>query len=84
MQGLRSLQIEEQAKEIQKRVGELGKHVGAHEMFMQKLGSSLGTTVNHYNAAHKELKKMDKDVVKIAGTDASVEPVLLDKPVYDD
>jgi DNA recombination protein RmuC len=83
LQGLRSLQIEGQAKEIQKRVGELGKHVAAHESFMQKLGSSLGTTVNHYNAAHKELKKMDKDVVKIAGTDPAVDPLLLDKPRED-
>jgi DNA recombination protein RmuC len=47
---------------------------------MQKLGSSLGTTVNHFNNAHKELKKVDKDVVKIARTSASVEPLLLDKP----
>ncbi len=74
------MQIEGQAKEIQKRVGELGKHIAAHETFMQKLGGSLGTTVNHFNSAHKELKKMDKDVVKIAGTTDSVEPVLLDKP----
>lgn len=80
LQGLRSLQIEEQAKEIQKRVGELSKHIAAHETFMQKLGNSLGTTVNHYNAAHKELNKMDKDVVKIAGTEPSVDPILLDKP----
>src|SRR6185369_16836312 len=42
MQGLKSLQIEEQAKDIQKRVGELGKHIAAHETFMQKLGNSLG------------------------------------------
>lgn len=83
MQGLRSLQIEEQAKEIQKRVGELGKHIAAHESYMQKLGSSLGTTVNHFNTAHKELKKMDKDVVKISGTDSSVDPMLLDKPKED-
>lgn len=84
LQGLRSLQIEEQAKEIQKRVGELGKHIAAHETFMQKLGNSLGTTVNHYNAAHKELKKMDKDVVKIAGTDPSVDPLMLEKPKESD
>jgi DNA recombination protein RmuC len=83
MQGLRSLQIEEQAKEIQKRVGDLGKHIAAHEGFMQKLGGSLSTTVNHYNAAHKELKKMDKDVVKIAGTTDSVDPLLLEKPNSD-
>jgi DNA recombination protein RmuC len=50
---------------------------------MQKLGASLGTTVNHYNNAHKELGKIDKDVVKIANeakAAASVEPVLLDRP----
>lgn len=84
LQGLRSLQIEEQAKEIQKRVGELGRHFASHEAFMQKLGNSLGTTVNHYNAAHKELGKMDKDVVKIADTTPSVEPLLLDKPATDE
>ncbi len=84
LQGLRSLQIEEQAKEIQKRVGELGRHIGGYETFMQKLGSSLGTTVNHYNAAHKELKKIDKDVVKIADTTPSVEPLILDKPSSED
>jgi DNA recombination protein RmuC len=83
LQGLRSLQIEEQAKDIQIRVGELGRHIAAHDEYMQKLGNSLGTTVNHYNAAHKELKKMDKDVVKIAGNSPSVEPLLLDRPTDD-
>ena len=80
LQGLRSLQIEEQAKDIQVRVGKLGVHIAKFETFMQKLGSSLSTTVNHYNSAHKELAKVDKDVVKIASSDASVEPLLIDKP----
>lgn len=84
MQGLRALQIEEQAKDIQIRVGELGRHIAGHEQFMQKLGGSLGTTVNHYNAAHKELKKIDKDIIKIASTNPSVEPLLLDRPASDD
>ncbi|HSX01709.1 MAG TPA: DNA recombination protein RmuC [Candidatus Saccharimonadia bacterium] len=84
MQGLRSLQIEEKAKDIQKRVGELGHHIVAHETYMQKLGASLGTTVNHFNAAHRELKKVDKDVVKIASTTPAVEPLMLDKPAADD
>lgn len=84
LQGLRSLQIEEQAKDIQKRVGELGRHIAAYDIFMQKLGGSLGTTVNHYNNAHKELKKIDKDVVKIAHNAPSVEPLLLDKPTPDE
>jgi len=84
LQGLRSLQIEEQAKDIQVRVGKLGQHIGKFEEYMQKLGNALGTTVNHYNAAHKELGKVDKDIVKIAATDSSVEPQLLDRPQKDD
>lgn len=84
LQGLRSLQIEDQAKEIQKRVGELGRHITTYEQYMQKLGSSLGTTVNHFNNAHKELKKVDKDVVKIARVTPSVEPMSVDRPILDD
>jgi len=84
LQGLRSLQIEEQAKEIQVRVGQLGRHIGAYDSFMQKLGNSLGTTVGHFNTAHKELKKIDKDIVKIAGATPSVEPLLIDKPQRDE
>ena len=84
LQGLRSLQIEETAKEIQQRVGELGRHISSYETFMQKVGSSLGVTVGHYNTAHKELKKIDKDVMKIAKTAPSVEPLILDRPNLDE
>lgn len=84
MQGLKSLQIEEKAKDIQKRVGELGKHISAHETFMQKLGNTLGTTVNHFNSAHKSLKAIDKDIIKIADTTPSVEPLLLERPSTDE
>lgn len=84
LQGLRSLQIEEQAKDIQVRVGKLGQHIGQFETYMHKLGNSLGTTVGHYNNAHKELGKVDRDIVKIAGADTSVEPLLLDKPSSED
>lgn len=80
LQGLRSLQIEEQAKDIQVRVGILGQHINKFDEYMQKLGRSLGQTVGHYNNAHKELSKVDKDVIKIAGVDPKVDPLLLDKP----
>lgn len=83
LQGLRSLQIERQAKEIQSRVGQLGRHISVYEQLMQKLGNSLGTTVNHYNNAHKELKKIDKDVVRIADVSPGVDPLLIDRPQQD-
>lgn len=85
LQGLRSLQIEEQAKEIQVRVGQLGRHLEAYNVFMQKLGNSLGTTVGHYNNATKELKKVDKDVVRIAKTEAVIEETIpLERPAVED
>lgn len=84
LQGLRSLQIEQQAKDIQVRVGQLGQHIVRFEEYMQKLGGSLRVTVNHYNNAHRELAKVDKDVVKIAGSPKSVEPQIVDRPQAED
>lgn len=84
LQGLRSLQIEEQAKDIQVRVGKLGQHIGRFEEYMKKLGNALGVTVGHYNSAHKELGKVDKDVIKIAGGDSNVDPMLIDRPRDDE
>ncbi len=83
MQGLKALQIEQKAVEIQQRVGELGKHVAAYEQFYKKLGVSLGTSVSHYNAGYKELGKIDKDVYRIAESKIGIEPELLDKPTTD-
>ena len=82
LQGLKSLQIEEQSKEIQKRVGQLSVHIQKYEDLMTKLGKSLGTTVGHYNNAHRELGKIDKDVVRIAGESSAsgVDPQQVDKP----
>lgn len=84
LQGLRSLQIEEQAKDIQIRVGKLGQHIAKYDEYMKKLGGALGTTVNHYNNASKEFTKVDKDVVKISGVNPGVETLLIDKPRQDD
>jgi len=80
MQGLRALQVEERTKEIIQRVAELSKHIAAQDKFMDSLGKSLGTTVNHYEKAYNELRKMDKDVYRIAEKSAGVEPLKIEKP----
>ena len=80
LQGLRSLQIEEQARDIQVRVGQLGAHIRKFDELLGKMGRSLSTTVNHYNNSYKELAKIDKDVVKIAGGDKHADPNLVDRP----
>ncbi len=65
LHALKSLQIEESAREIQKRVGELSKHMNAYEDYFVKLGGHLSTTVNSYNNATREFLKIDKDVYRI-------------------
>lgn len=82
--GFKSFKIEKDAQLIRGRVAELHKHLVAYDTYFKKLGSTLGTTVNHYNAASKELTKVDKDMVKITGEPASIDPLLLDKPLIED
>lgn len=79
-EGLRRLEISESVKEIIKKVGDLNKHLLSYDDYMQKLGSHLGTTVNTYNTAYKEFKKIDKDVAKISDGESQIEPLLIDKP----
>ena len=73
LQGLKALQIEETAKDIIKRVDELGNHLKKYEEYHLKLGNSLSTVVNHYNNSGKELKKVDKDILRITGEAPGIE-----------
>ena len=84
VQGLRSMEIQKDTDKIRKNIEQLSKHLVAHNGYMQKLGSSLGTTVGHFNSTYKELGKIDKDIVKIAEVEPTVEPVLLERPTLDD
>ncbi|MHB8831006.1 MAG: DNA recombination protein RmuC [Patescibacteria group bacterium] len=68
LQGLRALKIEEEAKEIQKRVDELKKHLGAYEKYHTSLGSHLQTAVNQYNLSSREFLKIDKDIYRVTGS----------------
>lgn len=80
LQGLKALQIEESAKEIIKKVEDLGKHLKSYDEYHNKLGNALGTVVNHYNASNKELKKIDKDVLRIAGSSPELSLLEVEKP----
>ena len=84
LQGLKALKIEESAKEIIKKVEDLGKHLKSYDEYHNKLGNALGTVVNHYNASNKELKKIDKDVLRIAGTSPELSLLEIEKPKLED
>ncbi|MBD3360719.1 DNA recombination protein RmuC [Candidatus Peregrinibacteria bacterium] len=86
LQGLKALKMEESVKEIIKKVGRLADHMNSYETYLQKMGNSLGTTVNMYNNAYKEFNKIDKDVYKITDGESGgkTDPVLIDKPKIED
>jgi DNA recombination protein RmuC len=80
LQGLKALQIEETAKDIIKRVDDLGNHLKKFEEYHNKLGASLSTVVNHYNNSGKELRKVDKDILKITGQTPGLEVAVAEHP----
>ncbi len=84
LQGLKAMQIEESAKEIKKNVEGLQKHLKSFEEYQIKLGNSLATTVNHFNASNKEFKKVDKDVVRITEVESDIELLDVVKPETDE
>lgn len=82
LQWLRALQIEESAKDIQKQVEKLWKHLSAYEEYLAKLWWSLWTSVNHYNNAYKKFNMIEKDVINITNKTENKKQNLikLDKP----
>ena len=84
LQGLKAMQIEETAKDVIKRVAELGNHLNKYNEYHKKLGVSLGTVFNHYSNSSKEFLKIDKDVLRITGEAAGLKVPALDKPDIDE
>lgn len=84
VQGLRSLEIHKDTEVIRNNVEQLQRHLIAYDGHYKKLGNSLGATVGHFNNASKELGRIDKDIVKIAGGKPVHETTLIDKPSSDD
>jgi DNA recombination protein RmuC len=80
LQGLRALQIEQSAQQIRERVERLQKHLVSYDDYMRRLGNNLGTTVNMYNSAYREFKKVDKDVTTITEQESEIKPIEIDKP----
>jgi DNA recombination protein RmuC len=82
--GFKAFKIEEQAKDIAKNVEALGRHINAYQDYYKKLGASLSTTVNHFNAGTKELGKIEKDVLRIdASAEIDINVSVLDRPLLE-
>ena len=84
VEGMRSHQIQKDFEIIRKNISQLQTHLISYDAHFKKVGNSIGATVSHYNNASKELSRIDKDIVKIAATEASIDPLLLDRPHSDE
>src|SRR3989344_5680359 len=86
LQGLKAMQIEEQALDIVKRVGDLTTHLKKFAEKQDKLGKTIATVVNQYTDTSREFKKIDKDIVSITKADEALgyEPLILEKPEVDE
>ncbi|OGZ95481.1 MAG: hypothetical protein A2847_00465 [Candidatus Sungbacteria bacterium RIFCSPHIGHO2_01_FULL_50_25] len=73
LQGLKNQKISEQAREIIGQVENLKKHLDGYNIYFDKLGKNLGTTVSMYNHAYKEFGKIDKDFLRITGEKIGIE-----------
>jgi len=80
LQGLKALQIEEKAKELRISVEKMLKHFESYGEYHNKLGNTLSTVVNHYNASGKAFGQLQKDVKSIAGVTFEHEGRLIDRP----
>jgi len=81
--GFKAFKIEEAAKDIMKNVESLSRHLNAYQDYYKKIGVSLSTTVNHYNAGSKEFGKIDRDVLRITGISPELGADLVDRPALE-
>jgi len=82
LQGLKQQKVEENIKIIINRIRELHKHLQNYEEHMERVGRNLSTTVNSWNTASREFRKVDRDIYRITDGEAGggFEPLLIDKP----
>lgn len=79
--GLKKMQMEKSVLEVIKNVAQLSKHIKAYEMFHDKLGKHLVTATGAFDEASGELRKIDKDVLRItAETQPAINPPI-DAPI---
>ena len=73
VKALHNLKIENSIQDILKNVEKLGKHLNAFEDVHGRLGRTIGTVVNQYNESSKEFKKIDKDIIRLAGEENALD-----------
>lgn len=66
LQGLKALQIEENIKEVLKKMNDLKKNIKDYEQYMEKVGKNLHISQEAWTQARKEWQKIDQQVLNFA------------------
>ena len=82
--GFKAFKIEESTKKIMKNIQDLDRHLRSYEDYHNRLGKQLDTVMNHYSASDKELKKIDKDILRIENTSPEFSTIQIEKPKIED
>lgn len=82
IEGIKTQRVQEGISEILTRVQQLARHLNSYDESWHKLGRNLSTTVNSYNDASREFKKIDKDIYRLTDgkSGGKIEVELLDRP----
>ena len=83
LHGFNAFKIERQTENIQRNVSKLKDNLARFDEYHQKLGNSLGTVVNHYNASRKKFVQIDRNVLKITGENSDIESIEIEKPLLE-
>jgi DNA recombination protein RmuC len=78
--GYRAFRVEEKAEEIRRNVDSLRENLNRYEESFRRVGNSLSATVNNYNTAYRELRRVDKDIFDITDKRIGIEPIVVDRP----
>jgi DNA recombination protein RmuC len=84
LQGLRNQKISDQAQSIIKEVERLNKHLFVYSEHFNRLGQHLDSTVGSFNKAKLEFGKVDKDVIKLTGSESKIEIDEVARPTLDE
>ncbi len=82
---LNDMKIEDSINDVLRNVEKLSNNLNAYKTYHEKLGNTLSTAVNHYNASTKKFINIDKDVMKITSGDSqiNVKTDIIDKPMIE-
>ncbi|MEX2052234.1 MAG: DNA recombination protein RmuC, partial [Candidatus Paceibacterota bacterium] len=78
--GFKAFKLENDIQDVIKNVQMLSKHIKSYEDYYKRIGKALGTTVSHYDEGSRQLKMIDKDIFRIAGTSPELTLLEVEKP----